>query len=94
VRVNKPPRWSARALTAFERTIAHIALDDPITASAVIARVDRSVELICLQPGIGTPTAMPGVRRYPVPSTGHVLTYRIANGEVRVLRWYRARRNV
>jgi plasmid stabilization system protein ParE len=59
----------------------------------VIARVDHSVELISLQPEIGTPTAAPGVRRYPVPNTGHVLTYRLVRGEVRVLRWYRARRN-
>ena len=91
---SKPPKWSARAFTAFEKTLIHIAADDMFTAETVLARVDRSVTLIQSQPGIGTPTATPGVRRYPIPATGHVITYRFVKGELRILRWFRARQNV
>lgn len=91
---SKRPSWSARASAAFDRTLAFIAADDPLTAETVLARVDRSIELICSQPGLGTPTATPGVRRYPIPRTGHVITYRVIRGEVRILRWYRARQDV
>jgi len=37
---------------------------------------------------------MPGVRRHPVPNTGHVIAYRMVKGELRILRWYRARQKV
>ncbi|MSQ73055.1 MAG: type II toxin-antitoxin system RelE/ParE family toxin [Betaproteobacteria bacterium] len=89
----KPARWSALALAALESTLTHISADDPFTAEAVLARVDRSVTLIQSQPRIGTPTETPGVRRYPVPNTGHVITYRFVNREMRILRWFRARQN-
>ena len=91
---SKPPRWSARALAALESTLIRIATDDPITAEAFLGRVDRSVALIQSQPQIGTPVATPGVRRHPIPNTGHVITYRVVKGEVRILRWYRARRDI
>jgi len=90
----KPPRWSARALAAFENTLNHISADDPFTAEAVLARVERSVALIQSHPRIGTPTATPGVRRYPIPNSGHVITYRFVKGEMRILRWFRARQDV
>jgi len=90
----KPPRWSARALAAFENTLNHISADDPFTAGAVLARVKRSVALIQTHPTIGTPTATPGVRRYPIPNSGHVVTYRFVKGEMRILRWFRARQDV
>lgn len=88
---SKPPRWSRRAAAALESTLDHIATDDPITAEAVLARVERSLALIQSQPGIGTLTAMRGVRRHPVPNTGHIIAYRMVKGELRIFRWYRAR---
>jgi plasmid stabilization system protein ParE len=92
--INKPPRWSPRALAAFEKSVLYIAADDPAAAAAVIARTDHSLALLQSQPAIGTPTAKPGVRRYPIAKTGHVILYRFVKGELRVLRWFRARQNV
>jgi len=60
----------------------------------VVARVDRSIALIQAQPGIGTPTATPGVRRHAVPNTGHVINYRVTRVAIRVQLWYRARRHM
>ncbi len=90
----KPPRWSAQALAAFENTLNHISADDLFNAEAVFARVERSVALIQSHPRVGTPTATPGVRRYPIPNSGHVITYRFVKGEMRILRWFRARQGV
>ncbi|MEW6690200.1 MAG: type II toxin-antitoxin system RelE/ParE family toxin [Pseudomonadota bacterium] len=91
---SKPPRWSARASAAYANTLDRIAAEDPPTAEAVYARVERSVALICSQPGLGTPTATLGVRRHPIPGTGHIINYRLVRGEIRILRWYRARQSV
>ena len=88
---SKRPNWSARASAALDSTLARIAADDPPTSEAVLAKVERSVALICAQPAIGTPTATRGVRRHAIPRTGHIISYRVARDEVRVLRWYRAR---
>ncbi|MBI2318673.1 MAG: type II toxin-antitoxin system RelE/ParE family toxin, partial [Betaproteobacteria bacterium] len=63
------------------------------TAKLVQERVDHALPLIAEQPRIGTPTATPGVRRYPIARAGHVITYRLVKGQVRVLRWFRARQN-
>lgn len=90
---SKRPRWSARAFAALDSSLARIAAEDPQAAEAVLSRVDRSVALICAQPGLGTPTATRGVRRHPVPGTGHILTYRVTRDEIRILRWYRARQS-
>jgi plasmid stabilization system protein ParE len=88
---SKPPRWSARASAALDSTLARIAAEDPSTAEAVLNRVERSISLICVQPGLGTLTAARGVRRHPVPGTGHIINYRLVRGEIRILLWYRAR---
>jgi plasmid stabilization system protein ParE len=88
---SKPPSWSRRAAAAFANSLDHIAAADPLVAEMVVARVDRSIALIQAQPGIGTPTATPGVRRHAVPNTGHVIVYRFVKSELRILRWYRAR---
>jgi len=91
---NKRPKWSARASAALDNTLARIAADDPPTAESVLSKIDRLVALICAQPALGTPTATRGVRRHPIPSTGHLITYRVVRDEIRILRWYRARQNV
>jgi plasmid stabilization system protein ParE len=91
---SKRPSWSASASAALTNTLARIAADDPATAEALLAKVERSVALICSHPALGTPTASRAVRRYPVPGTGHIFTYRIARGEIRILRWYRARQSI
>jgi plasmid stabilization system protein ParE len=87
-------KWAPRAVAAFEATLAHIAGEDPRTAELVVARVEHSLELLRRNPGLGTLTAARGVRRYPVPRTGHVLNYRVRADSIVVLRWYRARQNV
>ncbi len=91
---SKPPRWSARASAALNNTLARIAAEDPPTAEAVLSRVERSVSLISAQPALGTPTATRSVHRHPIPGTGHIITYRLVRGEIRILRWYRARQNI
>lgn len=83
--------WSASAEKAFLETLERIQSEDAAAARLVLQRVDKSISLLALQPSMGTFTAMPGVRRYAIPQTGHSVNYRIAHGELRILRWYRQR---
>jgi plasmid stabilization system protein ParE len=84
-------RWSARAQKTFLDSLDRIFEEDPATARLVLKRVEKSIAILAQQPGIGTFTAMPGVRRYPIPQTGHAIDYRVAHGELRIQRWYRQR---
>lgn len=86
--------WSKRAERAFLDTLARIENEDAGTARLVLQRVEKSISLLMLQPSMGTFTAMPGVRRYAIPKSGHIINYRIVHGELRILSWYRQRQNV
>lgn len=85
--------WSASAQRAFFATLEKIDNEDAGTARLIIQRVDKSITLLSIQPSLGTFTAMTGVRRYAIPNTGHTINYRVAHGELRVLRWYRQRQH-
>ncbi|MBB3119145.1 plasmid stabilization system protein ParE [Massilia violacea] len=65
--------------------------EDAGAAQLVMARVDRAIAALTAQPGIGTLTARPGVRRFAIPATGHAIEYRLVSGEIRILRWSRQR---
>lgn len=86
--------WSASAQSAFFTTLEKIDNEDAGTARLIIQRVDKSITLIAAQPSLGTFTAMTGVRRYAIPNTGHTINYRVAYGELRILRWYRQRQHI
>lgn len=92
-RAAKPLEWLLSARAAYLETLGYIARDDQNTAELVAQRVEKSLSIIQSMPSIGTPTAAPGVRRYPIPNTGHVIDYRVFRDRIRVQRWHRARRN-
>jgi plasmid stabilization system protein ParE len=86
--------WSASAQSAFFASLEKIENEDAGAARLIIQRVDKSINLIAAHPNLGTFTAMTGVRRYAIPNTGHTINYRIAHGELRILRWYRQRQHI
>jgi plasmid stabilization system protein ParE len=92
-RAAKPLEWLASARAAYLETLEYIARENEHAARQVAQRVDRSLATIQTMPMIGTPTAAPGVRRYPIPNTGHVVNYRITSTRIILQRWYRARRD-
>lgn len=86
--------WQPGARRAFLDTLARIAQDDPHAAELVLARASKAFALIQTQPALGTPTPRRGERRYPVPNTGHVFHYRLTRTGIRIVLWYRARRQI
>jgi plasmid stabilization system protein ParE len=88
----KPLEWLPSAQAAYLETLEYVSRDDEQAARLIAQRVEKSLAAIQAMPLMGTPTAAPGVRRYPVPNTGHVINYRIMGKRILVQRWYRARR--
>ena len=87
----KPLEWSSRARDAYAATLARIAEEDPFTAQQIKERVERALQQISEFPSLGTPATPRGFRRFAIPNTGHLVTYRITRSAVRIHAWYRAR---
>jgi len=90
----KQLEWSRPARAAYDATIARIAMDDIHTATLVQRRVVRSMALLQDFPDLGLPGSLVGTRSYPIPNTGHSLTYRVTREAIVILRWYRQRQDV
>ena len=86
--------WARPARTAYEGTIARIAIDDIHAASLVERRVARSLVLLQVHPLLGTPRPLARSNTNTMPNTGHSLTYRVTGESILILRWYRQRQNV
>jgi plasmid stabilization system protein ParE len=90
----KPLDWHPGARRAFLETLERILLEDPRAAELVRVRVDHALALVQAHPSLGTPTPRRSERRYAIPTTGHVLHYRVTRHAIRIVLWYRARRQV
>ena len=88
----KPLEWLPSARAAYLETLEYVSRGDEQAARLIAQRLEKSLAAIQAMPLLGTPTAAPGVRRYPVPNTGHVINYRIMGKRIIIQRWYRARR--
>ncbi|WP_404990945.1 type II toxin-antitoxin system RelE/ParE family toxin [Duganella sp. 3397] len=82
-------RWSSPAEAAMRKTLDHIFLQDPFAAAMVKKRLTAALDVISLQPNIGTPARTKSTRRFPIPKTGHVIEYRFAGNQVVITRWAR-----
>lgn len=71
------------------QTLEHIATQDPNTGHLVAQRVQTALDLIALRPSIGTPTTRPGIRRFAIPNTGHLIEYRSDKTGITITRWMR-----
>lgn len=90
----KPLEWARAAQAAFEASIEFIAGEDPFSERLVVQRFEKALVEIQLHPGIGRPAGVRGRRAFPIAGTGHIINYRETRDAIRILRWYRGRRNV
>jgi plasmid stabilization system protein ParE len=90
----KPLEWARAARDAFDASIDFIAAEDPFTARRVLERVENALTQIQAHPKIGRPAGAGGRRAFPIPNTGHIVNYRETKSAIRILRWYRSKRNI
>ena len=84
-----PIRWLAAAQRAAEKSLNHIAAQDPNASALVYKRLLGALDVIALQPAIGTPTRQEHIKRCPIPRTGHTIEYRLTASEIVITRWIR-----
>lgn len=72
--------------------MAYVNAQDTVAGELILRRLQNAIDLILLQPGIGTPINRRNVRRFPIPKTGHTIEYRIAGNVLTIRRWIRQAR--
>ena len=72
--------------------MAYINAQDPIAGGLVLQRLQNAIDIIESQPGIGTATDRPNLRRFPIPKTGHTIEYRMTREAITIVNWVRQAR--
>ena len=90
--VKLPIRRLPNAQRAAEKSLNHIAAQDPNASALVYKRLLSALDVISLQPAIGTPTHQKNIKRFLIPKTGHTIEYRPTTSEIVITRWIRQAR--
>jgi toxin ParE1/3/4 len=80
------------AIRDLREARAYIAMDDPTAAAEVVARLQRSIELIAQRPQVGRPTSDASVREWSIPGLPYVVPYRLTSDTVEIIRIYHTSR--
>ena len=77
--------WSPRALRHMDEIRRFVARDRPAAATAIAARIQKSVESLTALPGRGRPGRVPGTRELVVPRTRYIVPYSVHGDTIEVL---------
>lgn len=80
------------AIRDLREAHAHIMADDPKAAGEVVARLQRSIELIAERPQIGRPTPHAGLREWSIPGLLYIVPYRVTGDTLEIIRIYHTSR--
>lgn len=81
------------AFADLEEISAHIAQDDPVTAQAVIERIESSIDVVRSFPNVAKPTRKPNIYVYGgTPKQPFRFTFRYSDDRLEVIRVFRASR--
>ena len=80
------PRWAVRAQADLARAETYYQPLDSAFAARIIQTATAAGDLLCEHPQLGRATRRRGVRKWRVKGTPFILLYRIAPGEIRIIR--------
>jgi addiction module RelE/StbE family toxin len=85
-------RWTAQALRALSRQIAHIARDNPDAAERVRRAIVDAVERLADQPHRGRPGHRAGTRELVIADYPTFITvYRVTETEIQIIQVWHGR---
>ncbi len=87
-------KWLRQALRNLDEEATYIAIDDPVAARLVVARVLDAVAQLVDQPGLGRPGRVPGSRELIVLKTRYIVPYRVRGTTVEILRVFHSSRRL
>ena len=87
-------KWLRTALSKLDQEVAHIAVDDAVTARVVVKRVLDAVGLLGEQAELGRPGGVHGSRELVVLRTRLIVPYRVRAEAVEILRVFHTSRRL
>ena len=78
-------RWLRSALANLDAEAEYVARDN-VAASRLVERIYEAVEQLKQYPSLGRAGRVPGTRELVVPRTAYILSYRVREGVVEILR--------
>ena len=87
-------KWLRTALRNLDQGVAHIAVDDAVTARLVVKRVLDAVALLGEQAESGRPGGVHGSRELVVLRTRLIVPYRVRAETVEILRVFHTSRRL
>lgn len=85
-------KWLRRALESLDDEAAYIAEDNPRVAAEFVLHVRNSAAMLAIHPDMGRPGRISGTREFVITRFPYILTYRVRNGAVEVLRVFHTAR--
>ena len=86
--------WLKTALKNLDELGAYIAQDNPIAASQMVNLITSQVKQLSTQPAMGRPGRVLGTRELVISNTHYLVSYRIKNNTVEVLRVFHTSRQL
>jgi toxin ParE1/3/4 len=77
--------WSPRALRHLNEIRRHIARDQLAAATAIAARIRKSVDTLSGLPARGRPGRVPDTRELVVPRTPYIVPYAVRDDAIEIL---------
>jgi toxin ParE1/3/4 len=84
--------WFRRAIWDLESAKNYITQDNPVAAQQVVSRIKNAVSLLSEQPGIGRLGRVPNTKELVVDQTPYILSYRVRDKRIEILRVLHAAR--
>lgn len=76
--------WTPRAQQQRQAAIDYIADQDPITAMAVLDRIEQQTDVLLQQPDLGRPGRKKGTRELVISRTPYIVVYRVKSKAQRI----------
>jgi len=86
-------KWSTPARRDLVAAFEHIARDDPAAALRVVEAIAARGNWLGQFPHAGPSLADSNLRTFGVKGTAYILAYRVASGQVTIVRVYHAHQN-
>lgn len=78
-------RWRRAALADLEDIFEFVAQDNPIAAAKLAASIHSQAERLCLNPRLGRPGRVAGIRELVVPRVPYIVAYQVRGRRIEIL---------
>jgi len=85
-------KWLRKALLNLDREAAHIARENPKSATEFVTHLRQSASVLSMHPHVGRQGRVPGTRELVIAQLPYILPYRVRENRIEILRVFHTAR--